>query len=67
MAQFIVKADKLWHSSECKTYVKGDIVNLPDDIKVTDAIAPVKKGKGKADADALVDAAAEGGEGQPLA
>lgn len=67
MAQFIVKADKLWHSGECKTYVKGDIVSLPDDTKVSDSIAPVKKGKGKAEAEAPAEATGDTPEGQPLA
>lgn len=49
MAQFVVIADKLWHSGECKTYVKGEIVTLPDNTQVGDGdvIAPLKK-KGKA-------------------
>lgn len=55
LEKFEVVADKLWHSTECRFYVKGDTIELPADTKVTEhsSVRPIEKpkGKGKADAD----------------
>lgn len=46
-APFEVVADKLWHSTECRFYVKGDTIMLPADIKLTpdSSVQPIKKAK----------------------
>lgn len=53
LAKFEVVADKLWHSTECRFYVKGDTIVLPADTKVTDnsSVRPIEKTKAKADKD----------------
>lgn len=53
LAKFEVVADKLWHSTECRFYVKGDTIELPADTKVTDnsSVRPIEKTKAKADKD----------------
>ena len=50
MAQFRVVAEKLWHSGECKHYLKGEVVNLPDGTTVKEggAIEPIRAKSGKA-------------------
>lgn len=47
LAKFEVVADKLWHSTECRFYVKGDTIELPADIKITpdSSVQPIKKAK----------------------
>lgn len=47
LAKFEVVADKLWHSTECRFYVKGDTIELPADTKVTEhsSVQPIKKAK----------------------
>ena len=53
LAKFEVVADKLWHSTECRFYVKGDTIELPADIKITpeSPVRPIEKAKAKADKD----------------
>lgn len=53
LAKFEVVHDKLWHSGECRFYVKGDVIELPADTKVTEnsSVRPVEKTKTKAPAD----------------
>ena len=53
LAKFEVVADKLWHSTECRFYVKGDTIELPADIKITpeSSMRPIEKAKAKADKD----------------
>lgn len=53
LAKFEVVADKLWHSTECRFYVKGDTIELPADIKITpeSSVRPIEKAKVKADKD----------------
>lgn len=61
MPQFEVVAEKLWHSTECRFYVKGDTVNLPEGTKPSDAIREVEaKSVGKTKAPAK-------GEGDSIA
>lgn len=47
LAKFEVVADKLWHSTECRFYVKGDTIELPADIKITpdSSVQSIKKAK----------------------
>jgi len=53
LAKFEVVADKIWHSTECRFYVKGDTIELPADIKITpdSSVRPIEKAKVKADKD----------------
>lgn len=53
LAKFEVVADKLWHSTECRFYVKGDTIELPADIELTpdSSVRPIEKAKAKADKD----------------
>ena len=53
LAKFEVVADKLWRSTECRFYVKGDTIELPADIKITpeSSVRPIEKAKAKADKD----------------
>lgn len=58
MADFIVAADSVWHSSEGKFYFKGQTISLPDStktveggaIKRAEPVDPVKGKKPRADA-----------------
>ena len=47
LAKFEVVTDKIWHSTECRFYVKGDTIELPADIKITpeSSVQPIKKAK----------------------
>jgi hypothetical protein len=47
LVKFEVVADKLWHSTECRFYVKGDTIEMPADIKITpeSSVQPIKKAK----------------------
>lgn len=51
LAKFEVVTDKIWHSTECRFYVKGDTIELPADIKITpdSSVRPIEKAKAKAD------------------
>lgn len=53
LAKFEVVTDKIWHSTECRFYVKGDTIELPADIKITpeSSVRPIEKAKVKADKD----------------
>ena len=47
LEKFEVAADKLWHSTECRFYVKGDTIELPANTKITpgSSVQPIKKAK----------------------
>jgi hypothetical protein len=45
MARFEVVADQLWHSTECRMYTKGDVVEFPDTLQVDGKDVPFKPGK----------------------
>lgn len=53
LAKFEVVADKLWHSTACRFYVKGDTIELPADIKITpeSSVQPIEAPKAKAKAE----------------
>jgi hypothetical protein len=52
MAKFVVTADKFWHSTECRLYKAGDVIELPDSTKTTEtsSVQPFKEPKPKAQA-----------------
>ena len=45
LADFIVVAEEVWHSTEGKMYRKGEIIRLPANLKVTNesSVQPVKE------------------------
>lgn len=45
MAKFVVTADKFWHSTDCRMYKAGDVVELPDNTKTTEtgSVQPFKE------------------------
>ncbi|MCH2240981.1 MAG: hypothetical protein MK041_03395 [Aquabacterium sp.] len=54
-AEYRVVADKLWHSSECRMYHKGDTVTLPAGLKLTEdsAVEPIEPVRAAKKADDL--------------
>lgn len=49
MADFIVEAESVWHSTEGRFYLKGQTINLPASTKVgpESSVRPAEKAKPK--------------------